>query len=283
MISSPRMRRPAPLAAGQWLPEHTFADGGSEDVPGNRRWRDGPGECQGHAKPSSSSLMTTQTIRSLLHEALNLRGYQVTAVGTVQEAEDTLQQRGAAALGLVITDIQLTANQQAREGYVLYCKCWKASYPALPFLLISGDLSNQTLPAIRTGAVHFLPKPFTMSELLDTVHRLFLPVTPTKKLKKKKKKGHHPGKDKKGEVNDLKKKKCEQSTGPAHHFVSPLPLHDGHDVPDLTPAHGIEAIAAVEGGEVKLAGSAAYHDLIETRALLRGSAGRQARRHRPAP
>ena len=113
-----------------------------------------------------------KTIRSLLHEALNLRGYQVTTVGTVQEAEDILQQFGAAALGLVITDIQLTANRQAREGYVLYQR-WRASYPTLPFLLISGDPSNQTLPAIRTGAVHFMTKPFTMSELLETVHRLF--------------------------------------------------------------------------------------------------------------
>lgn len=113
-----------------------------------------------------------KTIQSLLHEALNLRGYQVTTVGTVQEAEDILQQYGAAALGLVITDIQLTANRQAREGYVLYQR-WRASYPTLPFLLISGDPSNQTLPAIRTGAVHFMTKPFTMSELLETVHRLF--------------------------------------------------------------------------------------------------------------
>jgi DNA-binding NtrC family response regulator len=147
-----------------------FTDGGSEDVPEQKMERR-----QGRPRSSQAIILVIdddQTIRSLLHEALNLRGYQVTAVGTVQEAEDILQQRGAAALGLVITDIQLTANQQAREGYVLYQR-WKASYPALPFLLISGDLSNQTLPAIRTGAVHFLPKPFTMSELLDTVHRLF--------------------------------------------------------------------------------------------------------------
>jgi DNA-binding NtrC family response regulator len=113
-----------------------------------------------------------RTIRDLLHEALNLRGYHVTAVGTVQEAEDILQQFGAAALGLVITDIQLTTDRQAREGYMLYQR-WRASYPALPFLLISGDPASQTLPAIRTGAVRFLPKPFTMSELLDTVRQLF--------------------------------------------------------------------------------------------------------------
>jgi DNA-binding NtrC family response regulator len=147
-----------------------FTDGGSEDVPGQKMERG-----QGRTRSSQAIILVIdddKTIRSLLHEALNLSGYQVTTVGTVQEAEDILQQFGAAALGLVITDIQLTANRQAREGYVLYQR-WRASYPTLPFLLISGDPSNQTLPAIRTGAVHFMTKPFTMSELLETVHRLF--------------------------------------------------------------------------------------------------------------
>jgi DNA-binding NtrC family response regulator len=147
-----------------------FTDGGSEDVPGHKV--EGG---QGRTRSSQAIILVIdddKTIQSLLHEALNLRGYQVTTVGTVQEAEDILQQFGAAALGLVITDIQLTANRQAREGYVLYQR-WRASYPTLPFLLISGDPSNQTLPAIRTGAVHFMTKPFTMSELLETVHRLF--------------------------------------------------------------------------------------------------------------
>jgi DNA-binding NtrC family response regulator len=147
-----------------------FANGDSEDVPGNTE-ENGP-ESAGSRQGIILVIDDDTTIRSLLHEALNLRGYHVTAVGTVQEAEDTLQQFGAAALGLVITDIQLTTNRQAREGYVLYQR-WQASYPALPFLLMSGDPASQTLPAIRTGAVHFLPKPFDMGELLDTVQRLF--------------------------------------------------------------------------------------------------------------
>jgi DNA-binding NtrC family response regulator len=145
-----------------------FTAGGSEDAPEQRPER--------RQERSSQAIILVidddMTIRSLLHEALNLRGYHVTAVGTVQEAEDILQQSGAAALGLVITDIQLTTDRQAREGYMLYQR-WRASHPALPFLLISGDPSNQTLPAIRTGAVHFLPKPFTISALLETVQQLF--------------------------------------------------------------------------------------------------------------
>ena len=115
-----------------------------------------------------------ETIRSLLHDTLRLRSYQVMAVGTVQEAEELLRQRGAAALGLVIADIQLTINRQVQEGYRLYER-WSATHPTLPFLLISGDPSSQSLPAIQTGAVRFLAKPFTVSDLLEAVRLLFRP------------------------------------------------------------------------------------------------------------
>ena len=115
-----------------------------------------------------------QTVRSLLYDTLRLHGYHVIAVGTVQEAEEVLQQRGAVALGLVIADIQLTPNRQAREGYMLYER-WSATHPTLPFLLISGDPSSQALPAIQSGAVRFLAKPFTMRDLLEAVQLLFRP------------------------------------------------------------------------------------------------------------
>jgi DNA-binding NtrC family response regulator len=146
------------------------ADGSSKETSENAAERDQ--KRTGARQAIILVIDDDKTIRGLLLEALNLRGYHVTAVGTVQEAENTLQQFGEASLGLVITDIQLTANRQAREGYMLYQR-WRASYPALPFLLISGDPASQALPAIRTGAVHFLPKPFTMGELLDTVRQLF--------------------------------------------------------------------------------------------------------------
>jgi DNA-binding NtrC family response regulator len=142
--------------------------------------RDGD-EAPDHGKERQPASQTTilvidddRTIRNLLHEALRLRGYHVTAVGTVPEAEDVLRQLGVAALGLVIADIQLTTRPQAREGYVLYER-WSATHPTLPFLLISGDPSSQSLPAIHTGTVRFLAKPFAMSELLEAVRLLFRP------------------------------------------------------------------------------------------------------------
>jgi ATP-dependent Lon protease len=162
------------VQASTWLQalavETPPADDDSHNTPGNEEERGQEGI--GSSQAIILVIDDDRTIRSLLYEALNLRGYRVIAVGTVQEAENILQQFGAAALGLVITDIQLTTNRQAQEGYML-CQRWRASYPTLPFLLISGDPASQTLPAIRTGAVHFLSKPFTMSELLETVRRLF--------------------------------------------------------------------------------------------------------------
>jgi DNA-binding NtrC family response regulator len=110
-------------------------------------------------------------VRNLLYEALSLHGYKVIATASAQEADTALKQLGAAAIGLVIADIQLTADSQAREGYELYER-WTTAHPTLPFLLISGDPTNQTLPAIRTGAVRFLAKPFVISGLLNTVQTL---------------------------------------------------------------------------------------------------------------
>jgi two-component system nitrogen regulation response regulator GlnG len=105
-----------------------------------------------------------EAIRSLIHEALGLFGYRVVAVGAWQEAEDLLQRPGPGAISLVITDVHLTADLQAQEGYVFYQR-WTARSPTLPFLLISGAPASQALPAVRTGAVYCLSKPFSIDEL----------------------------------------------------------------------------------------------------------------------
>jgi DNA-binding NtrC family response regulator len=112
-----------------------------------------------------------QAVRDLLCEALNLHGYKAIAAATVQEADTALKQLGTAAIGLAIADIQLTADPQAREGYELYER-WTTAHPTLPFLLISGDPTSQALPAIQTGAVRFLAKPFAISGFLATVQAL---------------------------------------------------------------------------------------------------------------
>jgi DNA-binding NtrC family response regulator len=112
-----------------------------------------------------------ETIRDFLSKAFTLYGYPVVTAATVQEAEATRQRSDYAPIGLVIADVHLTDRLQEQEGYTLFER-WTAASPALPFLLISGDPDSKALPAIRTGVVPFLTKPFALAELLHTVRAL---------------------------------------------------------------------------------------------------------------
>jgi DNA-binding NtrC family response regulator len=110
-------------------------------------------------------------VREILHEALSFYGYRVITAATVQEAEKALQSLGVAETNLVITDINLTPVHNAQEGYALYQR-WSALYPALHFILISGDSNNWELPDIRSRAVRFLAKPFGIDALLEVVREV---------------------------------------------------------------------------------------------------------------
>jgi DNA-binding NtrC family response regulator len=112
-----------------------------------------------------------EAVRDMLAVALQAYGYTVATAATVHEAEAAMQQRGPTAIGLVIADINLTSDREAREGYTLYQR-WTTAYPRLAYLLTSGDRTNAALPAIRDGVVAFLVKPFELTALLDTVQAL---------------------------------------------------------------------------------------------------------------
>jgi DNA-binding NtrC family response regulator len=112
-----------------------------------------------------------EVVRDLLAVALQTHGYEVATAASVQEAEAAMQQCGPTAIGLVISDINLTSNREAREGYALYQR-WNTAYPTLAYLLTSGDRTSAAVPAIRDGVVAFLAKPFVLTELFDTVQAL---------------------------------------------------------------------------------------------------------------
>ncbi len=115
-----------------------------------------------------------EEIQEILSEALDFLGYTVIVAGTIDEAEAVRRPVGSPAIGLVICDVHLTGNLEDIGGYQLYQR-WAISDVALPFVLISGDLSIKNLPAVRAGKVHFIAKPFAVDELLATVQRL-LPI-----------------------------------------------------------------------------------------------------------
>jgi DNA-binding NtrC family response regulator len=111
-----------------------------------------------------------KTYCRLLSLILTGQGYRVVTATTVQEAEGALHHPGPRALDLVITDIRLTNTPQAREGLLLFER-WTVVYPTLPFLLISG-YPGITLPAVRSGVVPFLGKPFAIRTFLQRVEML---------------------------------------------------------------------------------------------------------------
>jgi len=107
-------------------------------------------------------------VQAALREALSLEDQPLIIVATVAAAEAALQRVGVVTIRLVIADIHLTSGLQACEGYHLY-ECWHRRYPQLPFLLISGSPISRDLPAVRTGAVRCLAKPFALEDLLQAV------------------------------------------------------------------------------------------------------------------
>jgi DNA-binding NtrC family response regulator len=107
-------------------------------------------------------------VQAALIEALTLEEQPLLLAATVAAAEAVLQRIGVDAIRLVIADIHLTAGLQACEGYHLYER-WHQRHPQLPFLLISGSPVSRDLPAVQTGEVRCLAKPFALHELLQAM------------------------------------------------------------------------------------------------------------------
>ena len=109
-----------------------------------------------------------ERVRRALHAFLQRRGYEVIGVGTVEEAEQCIKGRGSKDIAVIVSDINLHPDSERDEGYEFFQR-WTAKYPNLPFILISGYHSSWDLPAVRSGAVRFLAKPFNVYDLLAAV------------------------------------------------------------------------------------------------------------------
>ena len=109
-----------------------------------------------------------ERVRRALQSFLQRRGYEVIGVGTVEEAEKCITGRGCENIAVIISDINLHPDSEKQEGYEFFQR-WTAEHPKLPFILISGDYSSWKLPAVRSGAVRLLAKPFNAYDLLAAV------------------------------------------------------------------------------------------------------------------
>jgi CheY-like chemotaxis protein len=106
-----------------------------------------------------------ECVRLPLHSFLQLQGYEVIAVGTVEEAEQCITERGSENISAIVSDINLHSDSKELEGYAFFQR-WSAEHLELPFILISGDHSIWDLPDVRSEAVCFLAKPFDVYDLL---------------------------------------------------------------------------------------------------------------------
>jgi CheY-like chemotaxis protein len=165
-------RQPLPRSAS--MLEHGEDAAGSEEPVQLSPSRSQPHEAPSRGRhPSQITVLIVDDeppVRETLTEVLGLYGYRVTTAASVEEAAEAKRRTGVDAIHLVIADIHLTPEPQARAGYAL-AQRWRAIHPELPFILMSGDSSNQDLPDIRQGAVRFLPKPFGLDVFLEVVRQ----------------------------------------------------------------------------------------------------------------
>jgi two-component system, cell cycle sensor histidine kinase and response regulator CckA len=166
-ISSPRPFCDLMVAPGDDAAEPT--DSVSPLPPQPRRRRQQRRRGQG---PTITILIVDdeEPVRQALLEALRLQGYNVLTAASVEQAEATKAQLGAQGIQLLIVDVHLWPATQARAGYAL-AQRWRATHPALPIILISGDPSNEALPEVRDGSLRFLLKPFRMDALIAMARR----------------------------------------------------------------------------------------------------------------
>ncbi|APS38917.1 MULTISPECIES: sigma-54-dependent transcriptional regulator [Salegentibacter] len=110
----------------------------------------------------------------VLDRHLKQENYHTYKAGSVMEAIDILKH---SSIDLLITDLQMPGmNGMELVKYV------DDHYPEIPKLVITGYPSiDNALTAIKSGALDYLPKPFTKNELLTSVKKSLVNRTSTKK------------------------------------------------------------------------------------------------------
>ena len=105
-------------------------------------------------------------IRSLTRTFLEHEGYEVCTSGDADRAAQIF--RRATHIDLLITDYYMPH----RSGLELALEL-KTLQPALPVLIISGAfLDPRQLEQLRSQGWNFLAKPFSLPQLLSTVHEV---------------------------------------------------------------------------------------------------------------
>ena len=97
--------------------------------------------------------------------ALESQACQVTAVSSAEAALGLLN--AGEPFDLLFTDVCLGGISGLEPATRV-----REHLPQLPILVTSGMDQHRVLPQLRAG-IHFLPKPYSMSELLDAIRLCF--------------------------------------------------------------------------------------------------------------
>jgi DNA-binding response OmpR family regulator len=109
-------------------------------------------------------------IRVLTRTFLEHEGYSVLSSGDAERAVQIF--RSVPQIDLVVTDLYMPGRSGMELGLEL-----KALRSELPVLLISGwTLDGEQEAGLKAEGWSFLAKPFRLTELLATVHRILAPV-----------------------------------------------------------------------------------------------------------
>ncbi|MFO7736613.1 MAG: sigma-54 dependent transcriptional regulator [bacterium] len=118
----------------------------------------------------------------LLRRNLEMKGYRVSQAASVTEALSVLRRK---KINLVITDYKMPDM----DGFTLIKKI-RSEYPEMEVIMVTGYGSIKgAVDAVKAGAEEYITKPFTDSELLEAVDRVF------EKLKKRMLENGHSNKN----------------------------------------------------------------------------------------
>ncbi|HBS63596.1 MULTISPECIES: response regulator [Stenotrophomonas] len=118
-----------------------------------------------HVIPRVLLIEDTEDTRELSRLALESQACEVTAVSTAEAALGLL--RAGERFDLVFTDVCLGELNGIDAAH-----CIRTHHPGLPVLVTSGLDPAEVTGRLREG-IHFLPKPYSMSELLDAIRTCF--------------------------------------------------------------------------------------------------------------
>jgi len=118
-----------------------------------------------HVEPRVLLIEDTEDTRELSRLTLESQACHVAAVSSAEAAIGLLQ--AGERFDLVFTDVCLGGLSGIEAAQRI-----RQQFPSLPVLVTSGLQPDRVTPHLAPG-IHFLPKPYSMSELLDAIRACF--------------------------------------------------------------------------------------------------------------